>query len=34
MRIVSDGTQITGQYSTDGSTWTNVGRAAPLPANA
>ncbi|HET8784604.1 MAG TPA: ThuA domain-containing protein, partial [Candidatus Limnocylindrales bacterium] len=34
MRIVSDGSQITGQYSTDGTTWTNVGRPSPLPANA
>jgi cytochrome c len=34
VRITSDGTNITGAYSTDGSSWTNVGRAAPLPANA
>jgi cytochrome c len=34
VRIVSDGTQITGAYSlNDGQTWTNVGRAANLPAN-
>ena len=34
VRITSDGTNVTGQYSTDGSAWTPVGRAAPLPANA
>ena len=34
MRITSDGTNITGAYSTDGNAWTPVGRAAPLPANA
>jgi len=34
VRITSDGTNITGAYSTDGSAWTPVGRAAPLPANA
>src|SRR5262249_43361204 len=33
LRIVSDGTNITGAYSTDGSTWTPVGRSAALPAN-
>ncbi|HET8786833.1 MAG TPA: ThuA domain-containing protein, partial [Candidatus Limnocylindrales bacterium] len=33
VRIVSDGTQITGSYSTDGENWTTVGRAANLPAN-
>ena len=34
MRITSDGTNITGAYSTDGNAWTPVGRPAPLPANA
>ena len=34
MQIESDGTQITGCYSTDGTTWTQVGQAANLPANA
>ncbi|HWK26457.1 MAG TPA: ThuA domain-containing protein [Solirubrobacter sp.] len=34
LRIASDGTTITGAYSTDGSTWTPVGRPAPLPAGA
>jgi PKD repeat protein len=34
VRITSDGTNITGAYSTDGNSWTPVGRAAPLPANA
>jgi cytochrome c len=34
VRITSDGTNITGAYSTDGAAWTNVGRPAPLPANA
>ena len=34
LRIVSDGTNITGAYSTDGTTWTPVGRAAPMPAGA
>ncbi|HET9736477.1 MAG TPA: ThuA domain-containing protein [Solirubrobacteraceae bacterium] len=34
VRIVSDGTNITGSYSRDGSAWTPVGRPAPLPANA
>jgi PKD repeat protein len=34
LRIVStDGTTITGSYSTDGSAWTTVGRSANLPAN-
>jgi cytochrome c len=33
VRITSDGTSITGHYSTDGSAWTPVGRPAPLPAN-
>src|SRR4051794_26435056 len=32
-RIVSDGTNITGFYSTDGTTWTAVGQSAALPAN-
>ena len=31
LRITSDGTNITGAYSTDGNAWTTVGRAAPLP---
>ena len=35
VRISYDGTNLTGAYSTDGTTWTNVGRAStPLPANA
>ena len=34
LRITSDGTNITGAYSTDGNAWTPVGRPAPLPANA
>ena len=34
MRVKSDGTNITGEYSTDGTTWTPVGRRAALPANA
>src|SRR3954453_22244705 len=34
MRIKSDGTNITGEYSPDGTTWTAVGRSAALPANA
>src|ERR671914_20936 len=34
VRIKSDGTNLTGEYSTDGTNWTAVGRAAPLPANA
>ena len=34
VRLVSDGTNVTGAYSTDGATWTTVGRPAPLPANA
>lgn len=34
VRITStDGTTITGAYSTDGSTWTPVGQSANLPAN-
>jgi len=34
VRITSDGTTVTGAYSTDGATWTPVGRPAPLPAGA
>ena len=34
MRVKSDGTNITGEYSTDGTTWTQVGQSAALPANA
>ena len=35
IRINYDGTNLTGSYSTDGTTFTNVGRAStPLPANA
>ena len=34
VRITSDGTNITGAYSTDGTNWTPVGRPAPLPADA
>ena len=34
LRVTSDGTNLTGAYSTDGATWTPVGRPAPLPANA
>ena len=34
MRVKSDGTNITGEYSTDGTTWTTVGQSAALPANA
>ena len=34
MRVKSDGTNITGEYSVDGTTWTPVGRSAVLPANA
>ena len=34
VRITSDGTNLTGAYSRDGSAWTPVGRPAPLPANA
>jgi PKD repeat protein len=34
LRIVWDGTNMTGAYSTDGSAWTSVGRASTaLPAN-
>ena len=34
VRMTSDGTNVTGAYSTDGASWTPVGRPAPLPANA
>ncbi|MBE2320930.1 ThuA domain-containing protein [Solirubrobacter sp. CPCC 204708] len=34
LRVKSDGTNITGEYSTDGTTWTAVGRSAVQPANA
>ncbi|WP_053226959.1 ThuA domain-containing protein [Solirubrobacter soli] len=34
MKIESDGTQIKGYSSTDGTTWTQVGQAANLPSNA
>ena len=34
VRLTSDGTNVVGHYSTDGTTWTPVGRAAALPANA
>ena len=35
LRISYDGTNLTGSYSTDGTTFTNAGRAStPLPANA
>ncbi|HEX6023292.1 MAG TPA: ThuA domain-containing protein, partial [Solirubrobacter sp.] len=34
LRITSDGTNIVGHYSTNGTDWTLVGRPAPLPANA
>ena len=34
LKMTSDGTNVTGFYSTDGASWTPVGRAAPLPANA
>ena len=34
MRVKSDGTNITGEYSVDGTTWTPVGQSAALPANA
>ena len=32
--MTSDGTNVTGAYSTDGTTWTPVGRPAPVPADA
>jgi cytochrome c len=34
MKIESDGTQIRGYYSPDGTNWTLTGRPANLPANA
>ncbi len=34
VRLTSDGTNVTGAYSTNGTAWTAVGRPAPLPANA
>ncbi len=34
VRLTSDGTSVVGHYSTDGTTWTAVGRAATLPADA
>ena len=34
VRLTSDGTNVVGHYSTDGSDWTPVGRPAPMPANA
>jgi PKD repeat protein len=35
VRIVSNGTTLTGQYSTDGTTWTQAGRVSTgIPANA
>jgi len=34
LRVKSDGTNITGEYSADGNTWTAVGRSAAVPANA
>jgi len=34
VRMTSDGTNVTGEYSTNGTSWTPVGRPAPLPANA
>ncbi|HZB34246.1 MAG TPA: DUF1349 domain-containing protein, partial [Streptosporangiaceae bacterium] len=34
LRLRSDGTNLTGAYSTDGAEWTPVGRPAPLPADA
>ena len=34
VRLTSDGTNVTGHYSTNGTDWTLVGRPAPLPANA
>ena len=34
LRLTSDGTNVVGHYSTDGSSWTAVGRPAALPANA
>ena len=34
VRLTSDGTNVIGHYSTNGTDWTLVGRPAPLPANA
>ena len=34
LRLTSDGTNVVGHYSTDGTTWTLVGRPAALPADA
>ena len=34
VRLTSDGTNVVGHYSTDGTTWTPVGRPAAIPANA
>ena len=34
VRLTSDGTNVVGHYSTNGSTWTAVGRPAALPADA
>jgi regulation of enolase protein 1 (concanavalin A-like superfamily)/type 1 glutamine amidotransferase len=34
LRMVSDGTNVTGAYSTDGTNWTAVGRPAAIPAGA
>ena len=34
VRITSDGTNVTGAYSTDGAGWTPVGRPAAIPAGA
>src|SRR4051812_12941927 len=34
LRVKSDGTNVTGEYSTNGTTWTAVGQPAALPANA
>ncbi len=34
LRMKSDGTQVTGEYSTDGLSWTPVGRPTVIPANA
>ncbi|MEY2426808.1 MAG: cytochrome c, partial [Actinomycetota bacterium] len=34
LKMVSDGTNVTGAYSTNGTDWTGVGRAAAIPAGA
>jgi PKD repeat protein len=34
VRLTSDGTQLTAHYSADGTTWTQVGSAAPLKTGA